>query len=104
MPFFDLAKIREAASQQRIQYRGGSRSKVRKDIANLGYSLDDVTNCIISLTATDFKKTISYPDQSFDDVYFKNVIREEQSDEIYMKLRLMEDGEIQIVEIGSFHV
>ncbi len=63
-----------------------------------------VINCIISLTANEFHKTIEYPDQSAHDVYIKDIIRAEQSDRIYMKLRLLENGEIQIVEIGLFHL
>lgn len=102
MPFFNLDKIREAASQQRIRYRGGKHSNVQKTVANLGYTLEDVINCIVSLTPTDFSTTITKY-QPPDDVYIKNVIREEQTDKIYMKLRLLEDGEIEIVEIGSFH-
>lgn len=101
MPFFNLDKIREAASQQRIRYKG---LKVPKDIRNLGYTLEEVSICIISLTSADFQKTIEYPDQTSHDVYIKNIIREQQTDKIYMKLRLLEDGEIEIVEIGSFHL
>jgi len=101
LPFFNLDKIREAASLQRIKYKG---LKVPKDIKLLGYTLAEVSACIISLTPTDFQKTIEYPDQSIHDVYIKNIIREEQTDRIYIKLRLLEDGEIQIVEIGSFHL
>lgn len=104
MPFFSLDKIREASSKQRIQYRGGDRNKVRKDIANLGYTLEDVISCIVSLTINDFKETKKYPDQTFDDVYIKDVIREDSIDRVYMKLRLLENGQIQIVEIGSFHL
>ena len=101
MPFFNLDKIRVAASLQRIEYIG---CKVRKDIANLGYTLVEVADSIASLTPTDFQKTILYQDQTAHDVYIKNIIREEQTDKVYMKLRLLENGEIEIVEIGSFHL
>lgn len=101
MPFFNLDKIREAAAKQNIKYKG---LKVPKDIRNLGYTLEEVSTCIISLTSTDFEKTIEYPDQTVHDVYIKNVIREEQTDRIYIKLRLLENREIEIVEIGSFHL
>jgi hypothetical protein len=101
LPFFNLDKIRAAVSQQRIRYKG---LKVPKDIRNLGYTLEEVSAYIISLTLADFQKTIEYPDQTVHDVYIKNIIREEQTDQIYIKLRLLEDGEIQIVEIGSFHL
>jgi hypothetical protein len=101
LPFFNLDKIRVAASLQQIEYAG---CKVRKDIANLGYTLEVVADSIASLTPTDFQKTIVYPDQTAHDVYIKNVIREEQTDKIYMKLGLLDNGEIEIVEIGSFHL
>lgn len=101
MPFFNLDKIREAASQQNIKYKG---LNVPKSIRNLSYTLEDVSACIVSLTAADFQKTIEYPDKTIHDVYIKNVIRKEQTDRIYMKLRLLEDREIEIVEIGSFHL
>ncbi|MFI3119713.1 MAG: type II toxin-antitoxin system MqsR family toxin [Methylococcaceae bacterium] len=101
MPFFNLDKIRAAAAQHHIRYKG---LKVSKDIRNLGYTLEEVSTCIISLTPADFQKTIEYPDQSAHDVYIKNVTQEERTDRIYMKLRLLENGEIQIVEIGSFHL
>jgi hypothetical protein len=101
LPFYNLDNIREAASLQRIKYKG---LKVPKDIKVLGYTLEEVSTCIVSLTPTDFQKTIKYPNQTVHDVYIKNIFREEQTDRIYMKLRLLEDGEIQIVEIGSFHL
>jgi hypothetical protein len=103
---FDLYKIREAAKQQKIEYRGGRNSNVRKTIANLGYTLIDVVNSITSLSPSDFHNTYEYPDQTFDDGYITKVIREdeEKEDEIFMKLRLLDNGGIEIVEIGAFHL
>ena len=105
MANFDLEAIRNAALQKNIRYKG---RKVSRDITNLGYTLDDVSDCICALTTNDFKKTESYlePEAVFD-VYIKNFQQKEQSpDRIYMKLRLLEDGGIQVdqIEISSFHI
>jgi hypothetical protein len=100
---FNLDEIREAASLGNIKYNG---RKVDKDIRNLGYTATEVSNCITSLTTKDFHKTEIYADAKFD-VYIKDFIRDENkqlSDRIYMKLRLLEDGAIQIVQVGSFHL
>ena len=101
MPFFDLDKIREAASYHRIKYKG---FKVAQDIKNLGYTFEEISACIVSLTSADFHKTIEYPDQIAHDIYIKYFIRDEQTDRIYMKLRLRENEALHIVEIGSFHL
>lgn len=102
---YDLDAIREAAKQQRIEYRGGRHSNVRKTIANLGYTLEDVVNCITSLSPSNFLTTYEYPDQTFDDGYITKIFREEEiEDEIFMKLRLLDNGDIEIIDIGSFHL
>jgi hypothetical protein len=102
LPYFTLDKIRQAAAQRRITYKG---LKVVQDIRNLGYTAEEIAACIVSLTLIDFQKTIEYPDQTAHDVYIKNIIRDDkQTDRIYMKLRLRENGEIHIVEVGSFHL
>lgn len=60
--------------------------------------------CLSSLTLNDYKETKSYPDSVFD-VYVKDFERAENpTDKIYMKLRLSADGEIEVVEVGSFHL
>jgi hypothetical protein len=101
---YNLDKIREAAKKQKIEYRGGRNSNVRKTIANLGYTFTDVINCITSLSPSNFLTTYEYPDKTFDDGYIIKLEHEEIDDEIFMKLRLLENGDIEIVEIGSFHL
>ncbi len=102
---FNLDAIRNAALRKNIRYKG---RKVSRDVTNLGYTLDDVSNCISALTTIDFNKTESYLEsETVFDVYIKNFQRKEQpADRIYMKLRLLEGGGIQVdqVEIGSFHL
>jgi hypothetical protein len=101
LPIYDLEKIRKAAVQHRIKYKG---LKVPQDVKNLGYTFEDVAASIMSLASSDFQKTIEYSDKTAHDVYIKEIVRDEQVDSIYMKLRLRENGELQIVEIGSFHL
>ena len=104
MAHYDLNKIREAAKQQRIEYRGGRRGNVYKTITNYGYTLTDVIDCITSLSSSNFLTTYEYPDQTIDDGYLTKHICEELGveDEIFMKLRLLDNGNID-VEIGTFH-
>jgi hypothetical protein len=101
LPYFNLDDIRRAALKQHIKYKG---LKVPQDIKNLGYTFEEVSACIVALTLSDFYKTIEYPDKTAHDVYIKDIRIEERTDKIYMKLRLRENGIIQIVEIGSFHL
>ncbi len=105
MVTFNLEAIRNAALQKNIRYKG---RKVSQDVTNLGYTLEDVSDCISALTTNDFKKTESYSEsEAVFDVYIKNFQRKEQpSDRIYMKLRLLEGGGVQVdqVELGSFHL
>ena len=96
MAHFNLEQVREAAEQHRIQYKG---RKVQKDITNLGYTLNEVADYISSLTEHDFKETKQYDDKTVHDVYIKTL-----TDRIYIKLRLLDNQHIQIVEIGSFHL
>ena len=100
---FDLEAIRNAALQKNIRYKG---RKVSRDVTNLGYTLDDVSDCISALTTNDFRETKLYSEsEAVFDVYIKNFERKEQPpDRIYMKLRLLKDGAIQLIEIGSFHL
>lgn len=100
MPIYNLDEMRQAAIKQQINYAG---RKVNRDIANLGYTLQEVVSCIVSLATNDFKESVDYSEKSYD-VYIKDVVRAEQTDTIYMKLRLQENGEIKLLEVGSFHL
>ena len=106
MPHYNLDSIREAAKQQNIRYRGGRRGVVHRNISNYGYTLTDVVNLITSLSSSNFLTTTKYPDQTVDDSYIIKVARgeDEVEDKIFMKLRLLDDGEIQIVDIGTIHL
>ncbi|GAA4815575.1 hypothetical protein GCM10011365_01970 [Marinicella pacifica] len=103
MPHYDLDKVREAAQRLDIEYRG---LKVRLDIANLGYELKDVADCIEKLTASHFHKTINYEDGQIDDVYkcmYQKINEDEVfNDELYIKLSLHDD--CLSISLGSFHL
>ncbi len=103
MPIYDLEAVQKAARKGFIRYRG---RKVNRDIANLGYSLNEVTECICQLKTENFNKTISYDsDQASDDVYHMTYIfnpenNETKTDRLYLKFRFT-DG---VINIGSFHL
>jgi hypothetical protein len=100
-PAYSLDDIRALAEQHRIRYEG---RKVYRDIANLGYTLDDVARCIAGLRIEHFRETVVFENATFD-VYLKNFHRSQDlpPDRIFMKLRLLDSGELE-VGIGSFHV
>ena len=64
MAEYDLGQVKAAAQNLDIEYRG---RKVSRDIANLGYDIQDVSACICQLSSSDFRKTHSYEKQPPDD-------------------------------------
>jgi hypothetical protein len=100
-PAYALDDIRAAAERCRIRYDG---RKVSANVRNLGYTQHDVARCIAGLKAWDFRKSLAYSNTVYD-VYVRSFAFSEQSkpDQIYMKLRLLDDGEL-VVGIGSFHL
>ncbi|MEQ1739115.1 MAG: type II toxin-antitoxin system MqsR family toxin [Methyloglobulus sp.] len=102
MPYYSLEKIIAAANAQQIIYGG---RKVNSDIANLGYTLDEVARCISQLKPEHYRKTHKFEDNStvYDDYVIEFSPQEEKPDSIYIKLRLLENGEVQI-GLGSFHL
>ncbi len=103
MPYYDLEKVREIAQRKDIEYRGW---KVRLDIANLGYDLNDVADCIAGLTCCDFHKTKKYDSGQVDDIYkcvYQRTSTEESvKDELYIKLSLYNN--YLSIDLGSFHL
>lgn len=86
MPHYDLDKVRELAKRRDIEYRGW---KVRLDIANFGYNLDDVADCIEQLTSRDFHKSKKYVNGQIDNIYkciyTKATNEDTAKDELYIK-------------------
>ena len=104
MAEYDLGQVKSAAQKLAIEYRG---RKVGRDIANLGYDINDVANCLCQLSSSDFRKTHTYKhkQQLPDDEYicrYKKSLEEGQIDELYIKFCLV-DGCL-IVDLASFHL
>jgi hypothetical protein len=99
---YDLELVKVSAQSLDIEYRG---RKVSRDIANLGYDLNDVSSCICQLESSDFRKTHSYRDKAPDDEYicrYKRAPKEDEYDELYIKFCLI-DGCLAI-DLASFHL
>jgi len=102
MPQYDLEQLVAAARARQIIYGG---RKVHQDIANLGYSLNEVAICIQQLRADNFQKTWCNDDNTaiFDVYKIEFSPQDGQNDSIYMKLRLLDNGQV-FVGLGSFHL
>lgn len=98
---YSLDAIRAAAENGEIIYAS---RKVNNDISNLGYTEDEVIRCIVGLCSKHYKETLTYRKSGkVDDVYIRNFVHADKIDPIYMKLRLLPEGLVQILRIGSFH-
>jgi hypothetical protein len=99
VPEFDLKEIKKAAKAQGVQYAGRG---VFRDTHNLGYQMDDVIDCICSLSENDFRKTMTYQNALCDDYVTSYTLSGNSiSDDLYVKLRLI--GNPSTVEVMSFH-
>lgn len=102
MAEYDLEQVKAAAQTLDIEYRG---RKVRRDIANLGYDISDVSACLCQLSSKDFRKTHPYENQPPDDEYicrYKKDSEEDEYDELYVKFCLI-DGCL-VIDLASFHL
>ncbi len=104
MPHYSLDKIIDAAKKQNIIYGG---RKVNRDISNLGYTLNEVAQCITQLQSHHYQKTLEFSNENIKEIFdvyiIKFLICDEKQDTIYIKLRLLESGQIYI-KLGSFHL
>jgi len=99
---YDLEQVKAAAQSLDIEYRG---RKVSRDIANLGYDMNDVSSCLCQLRSSDFRKTHSYGKQPPDDEYicrYKKDPEEDEYDQLYVKFCLV-DGYL-VIDLASFHL
>ncbi|WP_161785136.1 type II toxin-antitoxin system MqsR family toxin [Aeromonas hydrophila] len=104
MAEYQLADIRQAAQKLQIEYRG---LRVQRDVANLGYELQDVADCICNLTERDFRKSHFYedgrpPDDDYICQYKKTVDGEEHVETLYVKFCFINDH--LLIDLGSFHL
>lgn len=102
-PEYDLSKVKMAAEQLKIEFRG---RKPRLDVLNLDYDLKDVALCLIQLSASDYCKTIRYRDHLPDDEYICNFTKPGNEhlavDRLYIKFCFIENG--LTIDLGSFHL
>ena len=99
-----LEDVKVAARAARIQYRGRN---VQRDIANLGYDLNNVIDCLMQLSESNFRKTHIYkegapPDDDYTCQYTRQVDGEGVTDELYIKFCLVDD--CLMIDLGSFHL
>jgi hypothetical protein len=101
-PHYSLDAIRQSAQKGSFRYDG---RQVDRDIRNLVYTGDDVKRCISYLITDQFQKSIQYENATYD-AYITNYQKHDDApiDKIYMKLRLLTNGDLLIVGIGSFHL
>lgn len=99
---YSLARIHELAKKGRIA--SGSR-KVNNDILNLGYSVQDVCECLHNLRPQQYYKSEKHND-IWHDVYkckwSTPNLSENHYDDLYIKLKL--DRDCVTVIISSFHL
>jgi len=100
---YSLNAVHRLAANGKVAY--GS-NDVQKDIDNLRFSLDDVCNCLQSLSVEDYKQSVNYDDhKGWLDVYLCKWSLSKNSsantEKLYIKLKLNRDC-ITIV-LASFH-
>ena len=101
---YNLGDVKKAAIASRVEYRG---RKVQRDITNLGYDLNDVIDCLMQLSQTDFRRTHMYdyatpPDDDYICQYTRRVDGESVTDDLYIKFCLVDD--CLMIDLGSFHL
>ncbi len=109
MTYYNLEDVKEvAANIDNIFYKGRN---VRRDIENLGYTRQDISNCICSLTHENFYKKESHNNKNdnknnldaYKITYHKMMDGELKVDYLYIKFRLNNKGKL-IIQISSFHL
>ena len=102
-PSYDLDDVRKAAKAGRVQYHG---RRVSVDTAELGYQLDDVIRCLLSLAGSEYRKTHRYPESNLTfDEYLTRFPRpgsDDEVDSLYVKFALI-NGQLTI-QLASFHL
>lgn len=99
-PEYALTRIRDLARQRAVRYGGSS---VQRDVENLGYSPDDVCNCLQLLNDCHFRGAVRYEPGGvwLDEYNISYPGPEGVIDELYVKLKLNRD--CIVVILASFH-
>lgn len=103
-PEYSLARVRELAEKGMVSYAS---SRVEHNVFELGYSPEDVHDCLASLESVHFKESILYPSRSFwMDVYLRPFVSisapRGQIDDLYVKFSLNRD--LIVIHLHSFHI
>lgn len=98
---YSLRRVIELARSSSVRFAS---TRVQNDIANIDYGIDDVCNCLSSLTEEHFINAVKYPDsRRWLDVYrIKWQLPGRDYDDLYIKLSL--DNNCLVIELRSFHL
>lgn len=100
MPLYPLEEVREAARQGKVGYL----RQPQRHIAELGYSLEDVHNCLATLQVDDFDHSEPYEHHCECDVYLRGYRGPSGAiDNLYIKLRVPRARVPQVILV-SFHL
>jgi len=94
MPNYKLDNVRRVVRNGEVRFHG---RKAQRDMYNLGYEINDVKSCLLSLTDSDFHKSHNYNGRGFD-AYVVTF----NTDQLYVKFCLM--GDYLYINVGSFHL
>lgn len=99
-PEYSLDAIRRLAESGHVEYRG---KKIRRDVAELRFNLDDVLDCLQKLQSHHFAHSIWYESFSlWHDVYKPRYrARDSRTIDLYIKLRL--NRNCVVIQLCSFH-
>ncbi len=101
MPQFDLADVIFAAKTSNMEYAS---TKVQLDIGNLGYTFEDVADCICQLTSQNFHASHEYENAKCDAYKTQyTLLGNDSEDNIYIKLRLIGNKTLML-DLKSFHL
>ena len=100
VPLFDLEQVREAARLGRVGYL----RQPQRQIVELGYSLEDVHECLATLQSRDFHHSERYEHHCECDVYLRGYAGPcGMIDDLYIKLRIPPSRVPQVLLV-SFHL
>lgn len=103
---FDLSRVQRAMRDGQYQFE----KSCRRDLDNLGYSDEELCDCVCSLTSRHFHKAYDHTDTGIVlDAYrtswrrYSEELAQWVVDDLYIKFRLFEDANGSVVLLASFH-
>ncbi len=96
---YSLNRIKELAARGSVMHLS---TRVTKHIENLGYSPDDVNECLMALQDDNYRGTIRYQGRIWLDEYLISWNGPTGfTDDLYIKLKL--DRDCIVIQLASFH-